>query len=69
VARQTRFRAEGFTPGIWLCPFGQSDQALFKVQRRPFVRRPDGTSIGENLTNPDTTGGERALHTGLGATS
>ena len=51
-----QIRAEGFTPGIWLCPFGESDQALFKSDPKAFVRRPDGTSIGENLANPDTTG-------------
>ena len=51
-----QIRAEGFTPGIWLCAFGQSDQALFKSDPQAFVRRPDGTSVGENLANPDTTG-------------
>jgi hypothetical protein len=51
-----RIRADGFKPGIWLCPFGQSDEKLFRDRPDVFVRRPDGTSIGEDLTNPDGTG-------------
>lgn len=51
-----RIRADGLRPGLWLCPFGESDERRFKEHPRVFVRRADGTSIGENLSNPDATG-------------
>ncbi len=41
-------KSKGLVPGIWLCPFGQSDARLFAEQPDLFVRRPDGTSIGED---------------------
>jgi hypothetical protein len=47
-----QIRALGLVPGIWLCPFGQSDRELAARQPDLFVRTPDGRSIGE----PSRTG-------------
>ena len=40
-------RAKGFRPGLWLIPQVQSDQRLFAEYPEMFIRREDGTSIGE----------------------
>jgi hypothetical protein len=42
-----QIRALGLVPGIWLCPFGQSDRELAARQPELFLRTPDGRSIGE----------------------
>lgn len=42
-----RIRELGLVPGIWLCPFGQSDRELAARQPDLFVRTADGRSIGE----------------------
>jgi hypothetical protein len=42
-----QIRALGLVPGIWLCPFGQSDRELAARQPDLFLREPDGRSIGE----------------------
>lgn len=40
-------KSKGFKSGIWLIPFAQSDEKLYKEQPGLFVRKPDGTSPGE----------------------
>ncbi len=40
-------RARGFKPGIWLIPFTTSDEARFRAHPELFIRRADGTTIGE----------------------
>lgn len=40
-------RSKGFKPGIWVIPFSTSDEKLFRLRPELFIRRPDGTSIGE----------------------
>ena len=40
-------RAKGFRPGIWLIPFNTSNEETFRAKPEMFIRRPDGTSIGE----------------------
>lgn len=40
-------RGKGLRPGLWLIPQTQSDEALFKKQPGLFVRRSDGSSVGE----------------------
>ncbi|MCX7598787.1 MAG: NPCBM/NEW2 domain-containing protein [Armatimonadetes bacterium] len=50
-------RSKGFRPGIWLIPFNTSNEETFRARPEMFIRRPDGTSIGEdrdaqgNVTN------------------
>jgi hypothetical protein len=41
-------RSKNLKPGIWVIPFSTSDEKLFAAQPDLFIRRPDGTSIGEN---------------------
>ena len=43
-------RSKGFRPGIWLIPFGQSNEELFKNQPSLFVRKEDGGSPGKRET-------------------
>ena len=67
-----RIRSEGFSPGIWLCSFGQSDEKLFTDHPELFVRRADGTSVGEEggninwvghyLVDPTGYAGKQYLH-------
>ena len=45
-------RRRGFMPGLWLIPFGESDEDIFKKYPSLFIRRPDGSSIGEDPANP-----------------
>ena len=40
-------RAKGFRAGLWLIPVAQSDTRLFAEHPEMFLRREDGTSIGE----------------------
>ncbi|MBC7289685.1 MAG: alpha-galactosidase, partial [Armatimonadetes bacterium] len=40
-------RSKGLKPGIWLIPFNTSNEDLFRAKPELFIRRPDGTSIGE----------------------
>ena len=40
-------RSMGLRPGIWLMPFSQSSAKLFTDNPLMFVRKPDGSSIGE----------------------
>ncbi len=40
-------RGKGMRPGIWCIPHVDSDEDLFKKRPELFIRREDGTSIGE----------------------
>jgi hypothetical protein len=40
-------RSHGFRPGLWLIPNTQSDRAMFEAHPDLFVRRADGSSVGE----------------------
>jgi len=40
-------RAKGLKPGIWVIPFATSNEQTFREKPELFIRRPDGTSIGE----------------------
>ncbi len=40
-------RSKGLKPGIWVIPCSTSDEDLFRHHPEMFIRRPDGTSIGE----------------------
>ncbi len=40
-------RDKGMRPGIWCIPHVESDHELFRMRPELFIRRPDGTSIGE----------------------
>jgi hypothetical protein len=49
----------GLTPGIWLAPHGQSNEAVVKNNPGVFLLKPDGTSASESwegkfLTDPTT---------------
>lgn len=46
-----RIRAAGMTPGLWLIPNTQSDEALFRANPNMFVRHRNGRSFNE-LTKP-----------------
>jgi hypothetical protein len=43
----SEIRARGFKPGIWLIPFATSDEKTFQEHPELFIRRADGTTIGE----------------------
>jgi hypothetical protein len=67
-----QIRAQGFVPGIWLCAFGQSDTKLFQRDPSIFVRREDGSTVGEEngqvnwvghyLVDPTGPDGKQYLH-------
>ncbi len=40
-------RGKGLRPGIWVIPFSTSNEEQFRRHPELFIRRPDGTSIGE----------------------
>jgi len=42
-------RDKGFKPGIWVIPFSTSNEELFRRRPELFLRRKDGTSIGETI--------------------
>ncbi len=56
----------GLTPGIWLAPHGQSNEALVKNNPGAFMLKPDGTSVvstweGRFLVDPSTPEGQKYL--------
>jgi hypothetical protein len=46
-------RRKGLMPGLWCIPFTQSDTELFRKNPSMFMRRENGTSIGELREIPD----------------
>jgi len=52
-------KSQGLTPGIWLAPHGQTNEAVVKANPGVFLLKPDGTSASETwegkwLVDPST---------------
>jgi hypothetical protein len=66
-------KSVGLTPGIWLAPHGQSNEAVVKQNPNVFLLKPDGTSASETWegrflldpTTPETHVYLKALFTKL----
>jgi hypothetical protein len=66
-------KSVGLTPGIWLAPHGQSNEAVVKQHSNVFLFKPDGTSASETWegkflidpTTPQTHAYLKALFTKL----
>ena len=59
-------KSQGLTPGIWLAPHGQSNEAVVKNHAGVFMLKADGTSAsstweGKFLVDPSTPAGQEYL--------
>lgn len=56
-----RIHALGMKAGLWVTPFGQSCDELFRQDPSMWLRRPDGTSIGKDPGGGDSWVGRYVL--------